>query len=56
MHSFIVLTKKPNFQAMNSRTLLVNDKQLTYATTQKLTETLRLLGFKQITPRVLFGE
>ncbi len=49
MHSFIVLTKKPNFQAMNSRTLLVNDKQLTYATTQKLTETLRLLGFKQIT-------
>ena len=49
MPSFIVLTKKPNFQAMNSRTLLENDRQLTYATTQKLTETLRLLGFKQIT-------
>ncbi len=49
MHSFIVLTKKSNFQIMNSRTLLVNDKQLTYAITQKLTEALILLGFKQIT-------
>lgn len=49
MHSFIVLTKKSNFQTMNSRTLLVNDKQLTYAIPQKLTEALTLLGFKQIT-------
>lgn len=64
MHSFIALAKKSKLQTVNSGTLSVDDKQqsqqdnsklfskFTDAITQKLTEALTLLGFKQITQEV----
>ena len=63
MHSFIALTKKSNFQTVDSGTVLMEDKQqsqqssrlfsqFTDAITQKLTEALILLGFKQITQEI----
>lgn len=63
MHSFIALTKKSNFQTMNSGTLGIDSKQqsrqssnklfpkLTDAVTQKITEILGRLGFKRVTPQ-----
>ena len=66
MHSFIALTKKSNFQTVDSGTILMEDKQqsqqssgrlfsqFTDAITQKLTEALTLLGFKQI-PQEIFS-
>ena len=64
MHSFIALVKKSNFQTVNSGTLSTEDKQqsqqsssrlfsqFTYAITQKFSEALTPLGFKQITQEV----
>ena len=61
MHSFIALVKKPNSQTINSGTLSVDDKQqsqggsnklfpkLANTLTQKITEALSVLGFKQVT-------
>ena len=61
MHSFIALAKKSNLQTINSGTLSVDDKQqsqrgssrlfpkLANDLTQKITEALSLLGFKQVT-------
>lgn len=63
MHSFIALTKKSNFQTMNSGTLWIDSKQQSRrgsskllpkfvdALTQKISETLTALGFKRITPQ-----
>ena len=60
MHSFIALAKKSNLQTANPGTLSVDDKQQPQrdnsklfskfmdAITQKITETLTLLGFKQV--------
>ena len=64
MHSFIALVKKSNFQTVNSGILSMGDKQqsqqsssrlfsqFTEAITQKFSEALTLLGFKQITQEV----
>ena len=64
MHSFIALAKKSTLQTVNSETLSVDDKQqpqqgnsklfsqFRNAITQKFTEALTLLGFKQITEEV----
>ena len=64
MHSFIALTKKSNFQTVDSGTLLMEDQQrsqqsssrlfsqFTDVITEKLTEALTLLEFKQITQEV----
>ena len=63
MHSFIALTKQANFQTTSAETSLIDSKQqsrqssnklfpkLTDAVTQKITEILGGLGFKRVTPQ-----
>ena len=68
MHSFIALVKKSNLQTISSKALSIDDEQQSQqgssklfpkfkdVLTQKLTEALNFLGFKQVTLETSMGE